>query len=230
MTIILGDTHGRDIWKKFANRGARLVFIGDYFDSFDKTGDEQIANFQDIMEYKKQNPDTICLIGNHDYHYIYPGSKCSGFNRKDQYKIGHVLKAHKDDLKMAVMINNYLCTHAGVTYTWLKNTLKLTPEDDIVIGVPIDEYINDVYKYTPDEFLFNGWDGYGNDVTQSPIWVRPPSLVFDAYDPKGLKQVVGHTGQLTIDIRDDKFFFIDCLGSSGEALQIDDNGDYTVIT
>ena len=35
--IVLGDTHGRDIWKKIveANPDADLfIFIGDYFDSF----------------------------------------------------------------------------------------------------------------------------------------------------------------------------------------------------
>jgi len=37
-TIILGDTHGRDLWKQIVeieNDADRIIFLGDYFDSFD---------------------------------------------------------------------------------------------------------------------------------------------------------------------------------------------------
>ena len=35
-TIIIGDIHGRDIWKNIVaqEQADRVIFIGDYFDSF----------------------------------------------------------------------------------------------------------------------------------------------------------------------------------------------------
>ena len=39
-TLLLGDIHGRNIWKEIIKKETpdRVVFIGDYFDSFDITG------------------------------------------------------------------------------------------------------------------------------------------------------------------------------------------------
>jgi len=47
-TIFLGDTHGRPTWKDIITKENpdRVVFIGDYFDSFDIGGAEQIHNFK----------------------------------------------------------------------------------------------------------------------------------------------------------------------------------------
>ena len=46
-TIVLGDIHGRSNWKLALhqeNQFDRVIFVGDYFDSFDITGVEQIHN------------------------------------------------------------------------------------------------------------------------------------------------------------------------------------------
>ena len=49
-TIILGDTHGRNVWKDivFQEEADRVIFIGDYFDSFDIGPAEQMFNFKEI--------------------------------------------------------------------------------------------------------------------------------------------------------------------------------------
>ena len=56
-TIILGDTHGRSNWKLAIHQEQpdRIIFIGDYFDSFDIPGVEQIHNFKEIIQYKENN-------------------------------------------------------------------------------------------------------------------------------------------------------------------------------
>ena len=68
-TVIIGDTHGRSIWKLIVNQeqdADRIIFIGDYFDSFEISGVEQIQNFKEIIEYKKTSgKEVIMLIGNH---------------------------------------------------------------------------------------------------------------------------------------------------------------------
>ena len=45
-TLVLGDTHGRSFWKLAINieNPDRVIFIGDYFDSFDIKGEEQMSD------------------------------------------------------------------------------------------------------------------------------------------------------------------------------------------
>ena len=40
-----------------------------------------------------------------------------------------------------------------------------------------------------------GYDGYGNTISQSPIWIRPQSLLKSKVD--GYRQIVGHTNMGT---------------------------------
>ena len=46
--IAIGDIHGRSIWKNIvsANSYDKVVFLGDYFDSFDIHTLDQIDNFK----------------------------------------------------------------------------------------------------------------------------------------------------------------------------------------
>lgn len=59
----------------------------------------------------------------------------------------------------------------------------------------------------------------GDDVTQTPIWVRPYSLQIDKLDD--FRQVVGHTTQDKLQIGK-HITYIDTLGTSGEYLIIED--------
>ena len=94
-TLVLGDTHGTSFWKLITNieKPDRVIFIGDYFDSFDIKLDEQLQNFLDIMEYKKSSGvDVICLIGNHDHHYFpeIGDTGTSGYQYVGSFQIGPV--------------------------------------------------------------------------------------------------------------------------------------------
>lgn len=228
--IVVGDTHGRSFWKLIATQSFdKFVFIGDYWDSFDIPFQTQYDNFKEIIKFKEVNPDkVVLLLGNHDYHYLpvaqYYGEKYSGFQKQHRYEIGHTLQANKSLFKMAYLHQDkYLFTHAGVTNTWLNWAVEKSE-----IGhqfYPIDDLINDIFSYKPHLFKFNGNDPCGDDVTQSPIWVRPQSLNEDSLD---YIHVVGHTGQKRIAVEPTKFLnkgsglFIDTLGSSGEYLIIED--------
>lgn len=44
--------------------------------------------------------------------------------------------------------------------------------------------------------MFQGRDSCGDDVTQSPIWVRPDSLQEDMLQP--YRHIIGHTEQYSI--------------------------------
>ncbi len=63
-TLILGDTHGRSNWKLaiYQEQPDRIIFIGDYFDSFEISGIEQIDNFKQIIQYKNDNPQVEVVL------------------------------------------------------------------------------------------------------------------------------------------------------------------------
>lgn len=222
-TVAIGDTHGRQFWKYLTSLEDvdRIVFIGDYFDSFDYDGKHQLENFLDIIEYKQsKQKEVILLIGNHDFHYmdwaLESYEEYSGFQDSYAKTFNKVLRLYKDELQMAYQMDDYIFTHAGITNTWLKERCLWDGVVNIV------DCINDTFKAAPDRFSFNSGVGdmYGDHPSQSPIWVRPNSLISDPID--FFFQVVGHTGQKRILLDDDPFYFIDTLGTSREYLVIED--------
>ena len=235
-TIVLGDTHGRSNWKLavYQDKPDRVIFIGDYFDSFDISGVEQIANFKEIIKYKEDNPqvEVVMLIGNHDYHYFpevgYTGT--SGYQSKIAPSITQVIDENRYNLQMAYGFDNYLFTHAGVSPVFMDEVFG--ENDWSIENVVVD--LNEMFKYKPRAFDFNGFDATGDNTTQTPIWIRPRSLMsVNKKHPKGLKkdyiQVVGHTQMHKLDLKgSDKFtggryYFIDTMETSGQYLIIEDN-------
>lgn len=236
-TVVLGDTHGRSNWKLAIHQEEpidRLIFIGDYFDSFDIPGVEQIDNFKNIIQYKNNNPqvEVVMLIGNHDYHYFpeigYNGT--SGYQRGIAPSITQVIEENRHHLQMAYGFDKYLFTHAGVSPVFMDQVFGADDwsKENIVVD------LNEMFRFKPKAFEFNGLDAYGDNSTQTPIWIRPRSLMSsNKKHEKGLKkdyiQVVGHTAMRRIDLDgSDKFtggryYFIDTMENSGDYLIIEDN-------
>jgi len=200
--VIIGDTHGEDNWKKILrdeDRADHIVFIGDYFDSFYHSGEEQILNFQSIVSHKLHSPERYTLlIGNHDFHYICPGERYSGYNDRMAFDFRDAVDgAIKDGaLQMAKHIpgetgDGYLLTHAGVTRTWLKNN----GISELATPSMLAQLLHNKFLVEPLAFAFDRRDlsGCGEDKRQSPIWVRPEALLKDMYD--SCVQIVGHTPQ-----------------------------------
>lgn len=213
--IALGDTHGRSYWKEVIQKETfdRFVFIGDYFDSKENISPEnQIQNFEEIIQFKENNKEkVVLLIGNHDYHYF------KGTNVKyTQYQLSHASIFQelledafaKNYLQMSFLHENILFTHAGATKTWTRNnSIDLNN---------ISNSINELFQNNRLAFSFTpglNKSSIGDDKEQSPIWVRPFSLVTDKIDH--YVQVVGHTQKEHILLRD-HINLIDCLGKSQE--------------
>ena len=225
--VAIGDIHGRDYWKQIIEQEQDadvFVFVGDYFDSFTIKGSDQINNFLDIVEFKKQSKvPVILLIGNHDYHY-YPGiedSGTSGYQTLMAPSIKHVVSDNKQYLQAAYQVGEFVFTHAGLSSEWL---------DDIVNGWSVDSLdatINDLFRFQPNKLAYRsykqvgstiyGVGGYGSETFQGPLWIRPKALM--AANKKTLRkqiiQVVGHTPQDNIDIKGKstggRYYFIDTL-------------------
>jgi len=212
--VVLGDIHGRTVWKDILNKEKdfdRVIFLADYFDTHhDITGEQQLNNFADICQFKKDNPDkVILLIGNHDYHY-WPGVEESytGYQPHMRSTFEYALDQNKKLLQMCFKDEyNTVYSHAGFTETFL--------EKKAGTRIPFDDkYINDIWKYKPLTFGFYPFDHShcGDDIHQSCIWVRQPSLYKDSISEL---QVVGHTQVNKIDspAKSERrgFYMIDCL-------------------
>lgn len=68
-TVVLGDIHGRTIWKDILEKETpdRVIFLGDYVSTHKGVSSEQqIFNLEEILNYKEENPDKVILLrGNH---------------------------------------------------------------------------------------------------------------------------------------------------------------------
>jgi hypothetical protein len=226
-TVVIGDIHGRSHWKDILDKEKpnRVIFVGDYFDSFTVSAEDQIVNFRNIFKWKEQHPqvEVVTLIGNHDIHYFpyISETSTSGYQPNLKFVIGHLLSQWEDDLKIAYQSGEWLFTHAGVSEEFLQIFLcERTP-----IGWEIEtiaDSLNELFKTKPNSFLFNAaekpvCDPYGGDSFQSPIWIRPNTLMKANKKSKikrELIQVVGHTDQNTIDMGKStggRYFFIDAM-------------------
>jgi predicted MPP superfamily phosphohydrolase len=227
-TLVLGDTHGRPYWKSIVANEApnRVIFIGDYFDSYDDyTAAEQMYNFQEIIDWKQSGQsEVIMLIGNHDYHYMRGiHEHYSGYQRGARPAIEQLLEDSKEHMQMCYQMGEYLFTHAGVSSEWLDNNIVMWDVEHL------EMYINDLWTYKPHSFGFVGYDPYGGSTYASPIWIRPMALQRANRDTLRDKfiQVVGHTQVNQMDIlgkaTGGRYHYIDALGTSGEYMIIEDN-------
>ena len=220
-TIVLGDTHGRNIWKEivFQEKADRVIFIGDYFDSFDIGPAEQMFNFREIIDFKEKGEcEVILLIGNHDFHYYPGGETYSGYKAGVAPAIRQMLQENNHHLQMCYQLDNILFTHAGIGHDWLTYQNKYESGS-------IADFVNDIWKYQPNRFMFYGIDQYGNTKTQTPIWIRPQALMAgnkDTFLKTDYIQVVGHTHVRKIDIEGKatggRYYFIDTFDTSGQFL------------
>ena len=227
--IALGDTHGRLNWEEIVAKelesSDKIIFMGDYFDTHDDISPEQqLSNFNEIVAYKRANMDkVVMLIGNHDYHYMnLVSDNYSGYQRGYAKSFNEAIETALADglMQMCYTHAHFVFTHAGVTRTWCTNS----GIDINLRGLELEKAINDLFIKNRIFFSFQIGDNFsqsGNDITQPPIWVRPESLLSDMLDD--IICVVGHTTVSRLGLMDElpKLILIDCLGTTGEYLIIE---------
>jgi len=180
----IGDVHGRPFWKSYIKEDfSEFYFTGDYFDSITIPFTEQYSNFEEICEAARADSRIRMCLGNHDYHYMRGVHRqyYSGFQENNRKMIGAVLEENIDLLKVVhVTKDKFIISHAGVTAWFLDSIGGTKPED-----------INGAFEKNRNVLNFNGTNIYGDDITQSPIWVRPGSLQRNPVP--GYSQIAGHT-------------------------------------
>ncbi len=203
-TLILGDTHGYSTWQKIIKKESpdEIIFLGDYFDCYAKTSSrEQVDNFNNILQLKDKYKDNCILcLGNHDHHYM-ANTACSGWNPLTQKLLGtRILSLYNEGILVPVhKKDNILFSHAGVSQVWLDKVLQ---ED---LNLLVDKQLDPDYVQRTLTFnTIEGYNGYGDTISQSPIWIRPTSLLQSKV--KDYIQVVGHTPHDLVTHRDNVYF------------------------
>ena len=128
--LVLGDTHGRTIWKFIIDKEApdKVIFLGDYVTSHEGISAEiQLNNLEDILTFKEDFPDKIILLrGNHDLCELgYHWAKCFPTEPNIQEVMSvNPLKSRFESLTQWIYIDEELKTvfsHAGISQVWMNN-------------------------------------------------------------------------------------------------------------
>ena len=189
--LVLGDIHGRIIWKDIieAEQPDQVIFLGDYATSHERISDvQQIEQLEKILDYKEQFPNTILLRGNHDLDALgYYWARCSPIpGAKIREKMLHTTEFGQrflESTQWLYKIGDTIFAHAGVTNEWIECILRMSWFDyDAINSMEPSEK----FAFTGDYF-----DCTGTDPKQSCTWIRPSTLVEHAIP--GFNQVVGHT-------------------------------------
>lgn len=197
-TVILGDIHGRTVWRDILEKENpdRIIFLGDYVSTHEGIRPkQQITNLREIMERKEDESERFILLrGNHDMQHLgYHWAECSGpvyevmrFMGDPEFR-ERFLEWTQWVYEMKTEDRTILFSHAGVSQVWMDNN-GIQDVGDINALEPSERF-----SFTPD----TPWDGDGDSVTQPCTWIRPDALLKAAIP--GYTQVVGHT-PLKVDL------------------------------
>lgn len=225
---IIGDIHGRDVWKQLVDENCINIFVGDYFDPYEYFPMETMErNFLEITKYKQEHEDKVILLyGNHDMCYL-----PDVFERTNRYDITNARRIQQlfENTKelfygVAYAIgDDYLVSHAGVTYPWKK---KYLPEVEDISPTHMAQAINNLWKHDKRPFTFapndNGFDYHGDDPLHSPLWVRPNSLCLgNLYNGTYVQQIVGHSKVKEIAEIVGSVIMVDCLDTVTQSYKVE---------
>lgn len=203
---VISDIHASDKWRHIVEcekcNVDRFVFLGDYFDAKGCSVDaeRQFDNFVDILEFAKEAGNVDLLIGNHDLQYI--GGSCTNSFDFDIDELAEDCLAEavsEGKIRAVAVYDRYIFSHAGVSQVWMRmNGLEKLDEINHALL-----YTQKLFDFVRD---FNA-DLSGDNVFQSPLWIRPKSLLLGAVD--GYNQIVGHTRLKKIEkaTEDDRTFY-----------------------
>lgn len=215
---IIGDIHGMNVWKSLVKDDYINVFVGDFCDPYTYaiSYEKCVANFMDVIDFKKNHPETIISYGNHELHYLFYGEIEERYSRFDENHASEIQQLLQDAIPffngIAYSINNrYLGSHAGVSRYWYHQYFGSydgqTPDE-------VATQINNLWDLTYRPFLVREnkrLDLVEEGPTQSPLWIRPWILEnYNLFEGSPYKQVFGHTISRQIKEKDG-LICIDCL-------------------
>ena len=228
-TIVIGDIHGRDLWRDIVIRHphARFVFLGDYTDPIpsDKISVEEVwDNLMRLLSFKQLNRDRVTLlIGNHDAQYLFSHIwATNSYMWEIQTKLKDFYACRNQFLDIALEDSGLLFTHAGVSKSWmaganLQTRTPLLPTLKRMIDIRDNDKIAQLNAV--------GFARRGTLEWGGPLWADKSEL-WEL--PSGYLQIVGHNPTDHIFMRktspDAGIVFCDAL-RSGEYLKIESSAE-----
>ena len=187
---IIPDQHGEDNWKKVLGiKADYYVSLGDWFDSFTIDYDTQMQNFTEFIDFVKQDPEhRIALLGNHDLAYLQPANRGMLTSGHDIYyhdDIHELILSNIRYLQIYFNIDGIVFSHAGFSKKWVERWMREDLNDNIMKHLLSLSFINPTSILNAEDF-----NEYGDNTYQSPLWIRPYSLLHNSAYPI---QIVGHT-------------------------------------
>ena len=140
--LIIPDIHGRLFWISATRKYPDLpvIFLGDYLDPYTHyegiLPSEALANFKEILDFKKANMDRVTLLfGNHDIHYFDKDMNSSRKDKEHYEEIHHIFSENLSLFKLAMTVRtegkDFLFTHAGVDIDWLRYRMPEVNANDV---------------------------------------------------------------------------------------------------
>lgn len=220
-TITVGDLHGLTTWKSIVPEDYdKIIFIGDYVDSFYHSDKEIENNLLDVIEFKKTYPKKIVLLlGNHDIQYLFSYNKygCSGF-RLHMYTVLHSIFNEERELFLPIYVMKnedftYIWSHAGLHENWYWDRfypyVKQNKLEDLKLEEQIESaFLQEAYVLFQVGHLRGGFESVGGIFWADRTLTAEKPL-------EGYHQIVGHSKVKDIIQNDKDFYtsiiFIDCL-------------------
>lgn len=215
-TITIGDIHGKNIWNTINPLlYDKIIFIGDYVDSFHDKDNQIITNFKNIIQFKLDNFDkVVLLLGNHDlqYYFRYEDLRkfsCSGLRINIWSTLHHIYAQNKHLFSVAFQYKKYLWTHAGISKQLIQLTDKL-PKDKLQWA----DNLNKLFKQADDSLFIVGKLRGGEYPVGSIFWADKQDTENSFIS--GLHQIVGHSKVKNIitnynKSRTSSITYVDCL-------------------
>lgn len=193
--LAVGDIHGRDCWKTIdTSRYDRIVFIGDYADSFRIPPPQILANLGEIISLKIKFPQkVVLLLGNHDIQYrYYPKYRCSGFNERYQEDYTRIFQTNKELFEVAFQEKEFLFTHAGISNGFASLSLQEYYPAILSKEIVLANLLNEIDQ-SPNQKMLHaiGPIRGGNAPFGGITWADYRETSIDPLP--GYHQIVGHT-------------------------------------
>lgn len=227
-TIVVGDIHGRltltNIFLGMASEDTRVIFVGDFLDSYRLSPDDQVDSLCAVMDAIAAGKNVLACKGNHEISYLDPREICSGWNSVTQSLIDSIGKYRiENTLLDCVWVEGekpILISHAGVSAAHFDKE----PEDITVRDV--EEWLLESPNVGAVGYARGGYLPVGGIFWCD--WWRE-------FDPiPAIRQIVGHSnyrprGEHGGVVTMGENYNIDCLGrANNEYVAIDENGRITV--
>ena len=202
-TLVIGDIHNKyeTVRKILDNWRGNTIFIGDYFDDFNDTG-EHIQETAKWLKESLSHENRIHLMGNHDFHYmVQPAASlyCSGFSIEKYKIINSILcKEDWDKLKYFYHEDDYWFSHAGISRNWFEHPIYGTTAEVIESRLDLAKKAleNRNFRATGAIYAADFFRG-GSYEEGGILWNDWRNVNFFT----GITQIVGHTPHNNIQIK-----------------------------